>query len=94
MDPAGLAIAFEAARISNLAHGAPIRSAQSLWEAVRNAPVQSAGRVNWPAESRGDEWLGSHLSSQLNTIRIARGRVAQEAVPPDAFREWATTLGG
>jgi hypothetical protein len=91
LDPDGLAIAVEAANIA-AAVGAPaIRPAAQLWEAMAHSPVQSAGTVDWP-RALGQQWLGTELFDRLDKVRKARGRVAQESVPPSMIGDWALTL--
>lgn len=92
MDPHGLAIAAEAARLSALAGGPPIRPAHRLWEAMADRPVQRQGHVDWANTEAGHAWLGTHLSSRLNSICTARARVAQETVPTNVIALWAETL--
>jgi hypothetical protein len=94
MDPDGLAIAAEAARLSELANGPLIRPAHQLWEAMANIPVQNAQGVDWSHETSGRAWLGQDLASRLDGIRSAGGRVAQEAVPSIVIAQWAKTLAG
>jgi len=93
MDPDGLAIAAEASRLSNLIGGPPIRPAQRLWGAMADVPVQNPGNVDWSHEKTGRGWLGTYLALRLNSIRAARGRVAQEVVPINVIEQWAKTLG-
>ncbi|WP_208024721.1 Wadjet anti-phage system protein JetD domain-containing protein [Mycobacterium marinum] len=92
MDPDGLAIAAEAARLSDLADGPPIRPAHRLWQAMADAPVQNAQDVDWSHETTGRKWLGEDLAIYLDGIRNAGGRVAQEAVPSTVIAQWAETL--
>ena len=91
LDPDGLAIAVEAANVATTVGGPAIRPAARLWAAMADSPVQSAGSVDW-ATAVGRHWLGTELSSRLDVVRRARGRVAQESVPPSVVAEWALTL--
>jgi hypothetical protein len=91
LDPDGLAIAVEAANVATIVGGPPIRPAAQLWAAMADLPVQSAGSVEWPA-AVGQHWLGPELSNRLDIVRRARGRVAQESVPPSVTAQWALTL--
>jgi hypothetical protein len=90
MDPDGLAIAVEAAKVSTAIDGPPIRPAARLWAAMADSPVQSAGSIDWPATA-GQQWLGAELYDRLDVVRRARGRVAQESVPANLIAEWALT---
>jgi hypothetical protein len=91
MDPDGLAIATEAARLSKSGGGPPIRPATRLWAAMAESPVQSAGTIDW-TNAPGRHWLGAELSARLDQVRTASGRVAQEAVPSTAIVEWTSTV--
>jgi hypothetical protein len=51
-------------------------------------PVQEAGDVDW-STSPGREWLGPELWDHFASIRNAKGRVAQESVPPSIISAWA-----
>ena len=90
LDPDGLAIAVEAANVATIVGGPAIRPATRLWAAMADAPVQSAGSVDWPV-AVGQHWLGTELANRLDMVRRARGRVAQESVPPSVIAEWART---
>lgn len=91
MDPEGLTIAVEAAKVAT-AHGGPaIRPATRLWDAMADSPVQGCGSVDWPPAA-GQHWLGTKLFDRLDFVRQARGRVAQESVPPNVIIEWAVTV--
>lgn len=91
MDPDGLAIAVEAANVATAVEGPAIRPAARLWAAMADVPVQSSGSVDWPW-ALGQQWLGTELSDQLDVVRRARGRVAQESVPPRTIGDWALTV--
>jgi Uncharacterized protein conserved in bacteria C-term(DUF2220) len=81
MDPDGLTIAVEAANAAAASGGPAIRPAAQLWAAMADSPVQNSGNVDWPPAA-GQHWLGTELFDQLDAVRQARGRVAQESVPP------------
>ncbi|WP_405497225.1 hypothetical protein [Nocardia sp. NBC_00511] len=88
-DPAGLAIADAAASVTA---EIPIRPATGLWAAMARSPVQERGSVDWTGD-RGARWLGTELWSQLEPVRSARGRIAQEAVSVSAISEWVDGSG-
>lgn len=89
-DPEGLAIATNAATASAQIEGPPILPAAQLWTAMANAPVQSAGKITWT--DVGHDWLGQELHAKLATVRSARGRIAQEAVPAAVVADWVAAL--
>jgi hypothetical protein len=88
LDPAGLTIASDAAAAAAAAGLPEIKPAAALWAAMADRPVQNSGNVNWSAMP-GRDWLGEQLWQQTTTVREARGRVAQEAVPVHALASWA-----
>jgi hypothetical protein len=90
LDPKGLAIAAEAGAAAATLDGPAIRPACTLWAAMADQPVQAAGRITW--SEIGREWLGPELHDHLAEVRLARGRVAQEAIPHTVITEWAAAL--
>lgn len=91
MDPDGLAIASAASTAAAAAGAPPVRPATGLWDAMADSPIQNRGTINWSA-SRGDTWLGPELWERLAAVRAARGRVAQEAIPPSILACWAASI--
>jgi hypothetical protein len=91
LDPAGLAIATDAAAAAAAARLPEIRPASALWAAMADRPVQNKGNVNWSAMP-GRDWLGDRLWEQTAAVREARGRVAQESVPADVIASWAAAV--
>jgi hypothetical protein len=89
----GWQLPLKPSRLSNLIGGPPIRPAQRLWGAMADVPVQNPGNVDWSHEKTGRGWRGTYLALRLNSIRAARGRVAQEVVPINVIEQWAKTLG-
>lgn len=88
MDPEGLTISVEAAAVAAASGRLSVRPASQLWAAMADCPVQNAGNIDWP-HTVGRHWLGTDLFDQLDVVRQARGRVAQEAVPPAVIAKWA-----
>ena len=91
LDPAGLRIAAAAHAEARIAGITPIVPAAELWAAMGTRPVQKPGTVDWSKED-GRDWLGGELWGRLANVREAKGRVAQEAVPPNAIWAWANSL--
>jgi len=87
LDPTGLEIAGTAADAAAIA----ILPARTLWSAMADRPVQESGRIEWTGAS-GRGWLGDELWDELAPVRNSAGRVAQEAVPPEAIAAWARVL--
>lgn len=92
MDPDGLAIAADAARLSAESNGPKILPAHQLWEAMADHPGQSLGEVDWAAASPGLHWLGESLAKRLDKICVSHARVPQEAIPASVIGEWAASL--
>lgn len=91
LDPAGLRIATAADAEAQAAGLTRILPAADLWASMATRPVQQNGTVDW-SRCEGRNWLGDDLWNSLDGVRTAKGRVAQEAVPPIAIRDWATGL--
>ena len=91
LDPAGLRIAAAADAGARASGVAPILPAAGLWAAMSTRPVQKPGTVDWSKED-GRRWLGDDLWDHLANVRVAKGRVAQEAVSPTAIFTWASGL--
>jgi hypothetical protein len=93
LDPPGVAIAVEAARVAARAGGAvAVRPAAGLWAAMAERPVQDAGRVTWPDPAAGLSWFGAQVWHLFDPVRNVAGRVAQEAVPGNVIGEWSAAL--
>lgn len=92
MDPDGLSIAAEAARLSVLISGPAIQPAQQLWEAMADHPGQNRGEIDWSNAEAGRIWLGEPLASRLDKISAARARVAQETISSRFVAQWAEAL--
>lgn len=91
LDPPGLRIAEDAAAAATAAAVPQILPATGLWKAMGNRPVQDTGKVDWPT-GMGRHWLGAQLWDELTHIRAAKGRVAQESVPPGIIATWASEI--
>jgi hypothetical protein len=91
LDPPGLRIAEDAAAAATAAAVPQILPATGLWKAMGNRPVQDEGKVDWPT-GLSRHWLGTQLWDQLTHIRAAKGRVAQESVPPEIIATWASEI--
>jgi hypothetical protein len=91
LDPPGLLIAAAAAAAATSAAVPPILTAVGLWAAMGDCPIQQAGDIDWSAAA-GCHWLGAQLWDQLQHIRDAKGRVAQESVSPEVITTWAATI--
>lgn len=90
LDPKGVRIAVDAARVA-AAHGvAPIRVPVELWAAHLAVPVTSLGGYQW--DDTGSAWFGENLWSALEPVRAAGGRVSQEACTPTALTAWLRAL--
>lgn len=92
LDPKGVRIAVDAARVA-AEHGvAPIKCPVELWAAHLDAPVTRPGSYKW--DDSGAVWFGSTLWAALEPVRAAGGRVSQEACTPAAITAWLHALDG
>jgi hypothetical protein len=91
LDPPGLRIAHDAAAAATAAAVPQILPATGLWKAMGNRPIQDEGKVDW-STGLGRHWLGAQLWDQLTHVRAAKGRVAQESVPPEIIATWASEI--
>jgi Uncharacterized protein conserved in bacteria C-term(DUF2220) len=89
LDPAGVDIAVAAANAATQTGGPPILPAARLWAAMAERRIQDVGAVQWKNAS-AKTWFGTHLWDQLEPVRKAAGRVAQESVPTTAIADWAS----
>jgi len=87
LDPAGVAIAADAAAAAAAMGVAEVRPPAALWSAFASCPVTAQGTQRW--STAGRSWLGEELWEQLKKPRDLQGRVAQEAVPVAAIERWA-----
>jgi hypothetical protein len=87
LDPTGVAIAVAA----DQAAPGLIRPAGGLWKALAVLEPSEPGKHTWDQLSGGPGWFGVELWEATEPVRSARGRVAQEAVPPSTVAAWAAS---
>jgi hypothetical protein len=86
LDPKGVRIAVDAARLAAVHGVAPVRVPVELWAAHLGVPVTSPGAYQW--DETGAAWFGDELWAALEPVRAAGGRVSQEACTPAAITSW------
>jgi len=91
LDPPGLRIAADAAAAATVAAAPQVQPAVGLWAALADRPVQDAGEIDW-STAPGSHWLGAQLWDQLQYVRDAGGRIAQESVPARIIATWAAGI--
>lgn len=92
LDPVGVAIARDAAAAAQAAGGPLVRPAATLWRAMAKRPQQETGHINW-SNVDASEWFGIDLWRDLESVRAAKARVAQESVPIELINAWACPEG-
>lgn len=90
LDPKGVRIAVDAARVANVSSVAPIKVPVELWAAHLEATVTSPGAYQW--DGTGAAWFNTELWEAFEPVRSARGRVSQEACAPAAIAAWLLAL--
>lgn len=90
LDPNGVRIAVDAARVAATHGVAPIQAPVELWAAHLEVAVTSPGAYQW--DGTGAAWFDQEFWAAFEPVRAAGGRVSQEACAPAAIKAWLHAL--